>query len=142
SANGKDGPFATLPAALKAAQQARQNAAATAEGITIELRGGTYELAEPLRLTAEDSGASAKQPLTISAYQTEKPVLSGGRRISGWAPAHRPGLWLAVVPDARDGKWYFRSLFVGGQRATRARTPNEGEFFFMQGARISDRPAQ
>lgn len=142
SANRTDGPFATLPAALSAARLARQNKSGTAEGITILLRDGLYELAEPVVLTPEDSGANASQPLTISAYPGERPILSGGRRITGWAPAHRRGVWLAVVPDVREGKGYFRSLFVNGHRATSARTPNEGAFFLMQGARLSDRPAQ
>src|SRR5512137_188666 len=52
-ADRKDGPFATLPAALKAARQARQSGNA-AGGINLWLRGGVYELPEPVVLTPED----------------------------------------------------------------------------------------
>src|SRR5260221_7061612 len=76
TANVKDGPFATLSAAVSAARLARQNAATTADGINILVRGGMYELDEPLRLTAEDSGVSSKQPFTIASFGNEKPVLS------------------------------------------------------------------
>jgi len=132
--NAQDGPFATLPAAVKAARLARRDARATTNGITISLRGGVYELAEPIVFTPEDSGASANQPFTITAYPSEKPVLSGGHHLTGWKRV--PGkadLWQAEVPGVREGKWYFRSLFIDGQRQQRARTPTEG-FFRIQGA--------
>jgi hypothetical protein len=134
-----DGPLATLPAALLAARTARTNAPG---GITILLRAGRYELAAPLVLTPEDSGASAAAPLTLAAYPGESPVLSGGRRVTGWQPTvENPAIWQTTIPDVRAGKWYFRSLFVRG-RATRARTPNAGSFFAMAGARFADRPVQ
>src|SRR5262249_51197690 len=120
SVDAKDGPLATLSAALRTVRNARQGSAAVTDAVTILLRGGTYFLAEPITLTPEDSGARAKQLFTIAAYQHEKPVLSGGRRITGWQPAHRPGLWLAAVPDVREGRWYFRSLFINGERKQRA----------------------
>jgi len=142
AANGQDGPLATLPAALKAARQAKL-AAQARDGVTILLRGGVYELPDPVALTPEDSGASAQAPLTIAAYPEEKPVLSGGRRITGWKKAGAGrDLWQATVPAVRDGRWNFRSLFVNSRRAVRARTPNEGQFFRMDGARLQDKPVQ
>jgi hypothetical protein len=138
---GKDGPLATLPAALQAARAARQ-AGRGGDGVTILLRGGTYELSEPLALTPEDSGSSAQAPLVIAAYANEKPVLSGGRRLTGWKPvAGKPGHWQVTVPEARAGQWYFRSLFVNGERKQRARTPNEG-FFRIQGDSPQDKPVK
>lgn len=135
-----DGPFATLPAALRAVRQLRADAKTANDSFTILLRGGTYELTAPIALTPEDSGASAAQPLTIAAYRKEKPVFSGGRRITGWRPvAGQAGLWEADVPFAREKP--FRSLFVNGKRAVRARTPNEG-FFRIQGASPQDKPVK
>lgn len=139
--NGQDGPLATLPAALQAARQARQ-AGLAAHGVTILLRGGTYELEQPLRLTPEDSGASAQAPLTLAAYRNEKPVISGGRRITNWQPAvGQAGLWQADVPAVREANWYFRQLFVNGRRAQRARTPNDS-FYRIQGPSPQDKPAK
>ena len=114
----------SLPAAVQAARKRPAG-----EPCTIWLRGGIYELPEPILLEAQDSG------LVIAAYENEKPILSGGRRISGWKATD--AVWEAKV----DG-WHFRSLFVNGRRATLARTPNAPAFFRMQGARTGDKPAQ
>src|SRR5438105_2266333 len=132
AADGEDGPLATLPKAIHAARLARPYFENSSGGITILIRGGVYELAEPLVLTAEDSGASAKQLFTIAAYPGETAILSGGRRIGNWRKVERkPGLWEAELPEVPNGKWYFRSLFINGQRKHRARTPNAG-FFRIQ----------
>lgn len=136
-----DGPMASLPAAIQKARETRKNAT-NIDVVTILLRGGTYELAEPLVLVPSDSGQDRHHPFLLSAFPGEKPVISGGRRITGWKrAAARPGLWQADVPEVREGKWYFRQLFVDGQRQQRARTPNEG-FFRIQGPSPQDRPAQ
>jgi parallel beta-helix repeat protein len=124
-----DGPFATLPAAVNAVR-----ARLPGDPITIFLRNGTFTLGEPLRLGVADSR------ITIAAFESEKPVMSGGRRISGWKNV-RSNLWQAAVPEARDGKWVFRQLFINGQRATRARTPNSG-YFRIQGASPQDKPVK
>jgi parallel beta-helix repeat protein len=80
--------------------------------------------------------------LTIAAYQGERPVLSGGRRISNWQSIPgRPGLWQAEVADAQAGRWQFRQLFVNGERRQRARTPNQG-FFRIQGESPQDKPVK
>ena len=141
-AAGKDGPFATIPAALQAARAAKQKPETVPNGVTVYLRAGTYELAEPIVLRPEDSGLNARQPLTIAAYQGERPVLSGGRRISNWQSIPgRPGLWQAEVADAQAGRWQFRQLFVNGERRQRARTPNQG-FFRIQGESPQDKPVK
>ena len=140
--NGRDGPLASLPAALRAARAARGDATKTAQGISIFLRSGRYELSEPVVLTPEDSGASARQPLIIAGYQGEKPVLSGSRRITGWKRVEgKPGLWQAEVPGVREGTWSFRSLFIDGRRQQRARTPTVG-FFRIVGESPQSKPAR
>ncbi len=142
ASNGLDGPLATLTAALKTARSSRQNNDPAADDIHIFLRGGTHLLTEPVVIRPEDSGFSDKQPLTIAAWRNEKPVLGGGRRITGWAPVSgNPNLWSADVAGAREGKWYFRQLFVNGRRKQRARSPNNG-FFQIDGNYLSDNPVQ
>ena len=61
-------------AVKRAAQQAKQ----TSKPVTVQLRGGTYFLDEPLVLRPEHSG------IVLAASRGEKPILSGGRRITGW----------------------------------------------------------
>ena len=115
--------------ALKAASQGK----ASIGPVTVWLRGGRYELPETFVLGPEDSGQQG-EPIVYRAYAKESPVLSGGRTITGWKKVEGdlPGLpdaangkvWVASVPDARDGKWGFRQLWANGQRLTRARWPN------------------
>ena len=119
-------PFATLPRALRAVREARQQTA-HAVPVTVFLRGGTYEIREPIVFTPEDSG-SAAAPIVYTAYRNERPVLSGGRRLTGtWRQTPGKPYWQLDVPEARDGKWVFHSLFSSGPSRTRARTPKWGE---------------
>ena len=127
--DGRDGPLATLPAGLKAARLARRGPKQKLDRTTIFLRGGTYVITEPIVLRPEDSGSSADQPFMVAAYRDEKPVLSGGRRIAGWRKVEgKPGWWQVAMPEVREGKWYFRQLFINGRRKHRTRSPNKGYF--------------
>jgi hypothetical protein len=131
------GPLATIDAALRKAR-----AEANRDGVTILVHQGIHRLASPIVVTPQDSGASAHQPLVIAAFENEKPILSGGILLTGWKQLSGE-LWQT---DARAqlgaAHWQFRSLFIDGARATRARTPNEGNFFRMNGARFNDQPFQ
>ncbi len=142
SADRRDGPFASLQVALQAVRALSPEEKKSAGGVHILLRGGVYELQEPVVLGPEDSGVAADQPVVIANYPGEKSVLSGGRRITGWERVDgRPGVWRVVVPGIQDGRWYFRQLFVNGQRAQRARTPNDG-YFRIQGESPQDKPVK
>jgi hypothetical protein len=141
SADHRDGPKATLSAALGAARSLRATGQAT-DGVQILVRGGTYELAEPIQIGPEDSGADAQRPFLIGAYGIERPVLSGGRRLIGWTKVQgTENLWETQVPEVQSGAWYFRQLFINGERKQRARTPNEG-FFRIQGESPREKPAK
>ena len=120
---GSDGPFATLPRALKAVHESKQPSISTGgQPATIYVGDGLYFVEAPVVLTPEDSN------LMLAAYPGATPVLSGGRPITGWREVVVEGrkLWAADVPEVRNGKWLFRELWVNGQRATRARHPNRG----------------
>jgi len=116
---GSDGPFATVARAVAAAREFKH---ARTTSATICLRAGTHFLSEPLVLKPEDSH------LQLIACNRERPVLSGGRRITGWREERVGGrkTWVAEIPETRDGKWFFRELWVNGRRAIRARHPNWG----------------
>lgn len=115
-----DEPFATLARARDAVR--KRIAAGLTGGVTVLIRGGTYELPETLKFGPEDSGTD-EHAVTYAAYPDEKVVISGGRRISGWKSGDG-GMWAARVAGIKEGQWHFRHLFVNGRRATRARTPN------------------
>ncbi|MFA4045272.1 MAG: hypothetical protein HZRFUVUK_002082, partial [Candidatus Fervidibacterota bacterium] len=144
-----DGPFATLQRALnEIAKLKAQSAGMLTQPVTIMLRGGVYFLDEPVTITPEHSG-NEKNMLIICAYKDEKPVLSGGRKIVGWRKLSQSELpselkavaqkgldvWAAQIPEVKEGKWFFRQLWVNGKRAIRARYPNKG---YLQVAEVLD----
>jgi hypothetical protein len=129
NADRSDGPFASPSRARDAIRALkRESGGALNAPVIVAIRGGRYQLAEPLVLKPEDSGTE-RFPITYTAFQEERPVLSGGRAIGGWAEGKIGGkpCWVADVPQAKDGKWWFHQLFIGGQRRPRARHPNAGQ---------------
>jgi len=132
NAKGTDGPFATIARARDAVRQLRAQGKLK-RPVTVSIRGGTYFLKEPLVFTPEDSG-TAECPVTYAAYRGEKPVISGGRRITGWKQTvvHGKPAWQADLPEVRRGEWYFRQLFVNGKRRPRPRVPKTGWHEFAE----------
>ena len=127
NADGTDGPLAT-PAKARDLVRERKASGALAGPLTVWLREGRYSLAEPLTFGPEDSA-----PVSYRSYPSEQAILDGGRRIEGWQSAEVNGVtaWVAAVPEAAEGKWVFRQLFVNGERRTRARFPKEG-YYWME----------
>lgn len=113
-------PFRTVARARDAVRGLKQTGP-LGRSVTVSLRGGRYELPEPLVFDARDSG-TPQAPVTYAAAPGETPVLSGGRRIEGWRP-EADGVFAADVGALR-----FRQLYVDGGRATLARTPNAGTY--------------
>jgi hypothetical protein len=111
-------PFATVARAQRAV---RQHTAAMRADVVVNLRGGTYALTSPLRLSpsAGDAGTGG-HTVVYQAYgygtsRQESPTISGGRAVTGWRPAQAiAGAWRADVGDLRT-----RQLFVDGRRARR-----------------------
>ena len=126
-------PFATLHKARDAVRALKREGLPEG-GATVWLRGGWYFLESTLVLTPEDSGEKGK-PIVYAAYPGERPVLSGGRIITGWrrfkgerrdvTEASQGNLWVADVPKG----WRFHSLCCDGMRLTRAQRPNSENAF-------------
>lgn len=126
-----DGPFATVERARDAARRRKTNAP-----LTIALRNGTHFLAQTLQLAPEDSGREGA-PVTYEAFPGEQPVVSGGRIITGWRK-HDDRLWAADVPWGEGFGEPFTQLFVNGQRRVRARTPNDGSYFYSKRLKLTN----
>jgi parallel beta-helix repeat protein len=121
------GPVRTLAEARDRARAARTPGSTAV--VTIRVHAGTYLLADTLALGPQDSN-------TIwEAAPGERVVISGGRLITGWTKAATGPAWSAPVEPGAS----FRQLFVGGRRAQRARTPNNG-FFRVDGKSSQDKP--
>lgn len=112
------GPIDSLQAARDEVRTLR--AAGKAVGpVRVEIRSGTYRLREPLVLLPQDSDVS------FVGVGKIRPLISGGQAVTGWKQ-EAPGLWVAPVSRAAD--WPLRSLYVNGERATLARSPNDDYF--------------
>jgi hypothetical protein len=122
-----DGPFQTLARAQQAVRHLLLSNAQRPAPVTVLIRGGTHFLREPLVFTPGDSGAD-EAPVLYAAYPGEKPVLSGGTRLSGWKPDAQ-GRWRIHLPDVARGAWRFSQLWAGGQRRYRPRLPKQGYYF-------------
>lgn len=84
NAAGTDGPLATLRGARDAIRRLCLESG-WGEPVEVQVRGGVYPMPEPLRLGPGDSG-TAQSPVTYRAFPGERPVLSGGRPITGGGP--------------------------------------------------------
>jgi len=126
NASHSDGPLASLAGARDAIRKL-QSQGKSATPITVSIADGRYALGQALELTSEDSG-SASAPITYEAAPGAHPIFDGGRPITGWKRGTN-NIWQTHLPEVAAGKWYFEQLWVNGQRATRARTPNQSWYY-------------
>eukprot|EP00931_Biecheleriopsis_adriatica_P028735 TRINITY_DN17128_c0_g1_i4.p1 TRINITY_DN17128_c0_g1~~TRINITY_DN17128_c0_g1_i4.p1 ORF type:complete len:907 (+),score=123.99 TRINITY_DN17128_c0_g1_i4:215-2722(+) len=108
-------PFQTVFAGINSCR-GQQN------GCDVLLRGGTHYLNDTLQITDMHSG------MRISAYNGEKAIVSGGRKIQGltWtADTTQSGVFVTSLASFIDGlPRGVPALRHNGQRATLARFPN------------------
>lgn len=130
-AGGEQAPFRTLTRARDEIRGMKQGAGLPEGGMRVVIHGGVHQLDEPLILTPEDS-VTPSAPITYAAAEGERPVLSGGRRITG-LQRNADGSWSTTVEGATDHAWVFRQLFVDGRRYIPARSPNEATYFIVRG---------
>jgi hypothetical protein len=89
-----------------------------ADDLTVFI-GGEFHLGRPIVFGQEDSGSNGFN-IIYTAAPGEHPVITGGVRITGWAPAGiGSGLWSAPSPDGLEGS---PTLFVNGTPACRTRS--------------------
>lgn len=116
-----DGPFATVARAQNEARRAK-----TGGTVRVLVRGGTYFLDKPLQFAPIDSGDPGS-PVVYEAFRQEKPILSGGMRLTGLRKSD-DGKWTLRIPEVARGSWTFSQLFIDGVRRPRARLPKSGYF--------------
>jgi len=124
-----DGPFATIERARGAIHQLKAKHS-LAKPVTVMIRAGTYFLDKPLVFMPQDSGTK-KCPIKYTAYSSEKPILSGGRKITEPWKTYRDKTLVCNVKDVKGNEWIFRQLFIDGKRLRRSRIPNQG-FYKME----------
>ena len=137
---GRDSNTGTKEAPLKSIQKAvdlavQSNREYWTGEVTVNLMGGVYELSAPVKVSGEVQ-------VKIASAPGEKAIISGGRALGGVNEGELNGmrLWTVELPEVKEGKWYFKSLFAGETRRPRACLPREG-FYWMEdvpGHTVSD----
>jgi parallel beta-helix repeat protein len=117
-----DGPLATITRARNLIRKLKFKGTFP---IIVWIRGGRYPISEPIIFGPEDS-----LPVTYAAYHGEQPIIDGGQQIKGWKVEKRGAkkVWVVDISEVAEGKWYFRQLFVNGERRPRVRLPKKGFF--------------
>ncbi len=114
----RNGPWLSLTGARDNLRALRLAGKVTGR-VTFLVQDGTYGLNETVEFTQEDSY------LQIMAAPGACPIFDGGQALGGWTVGKRSGRteWTLDLPEVAAGRWFFRSLFVNGRRAPRARYP-------------------
>jgi hypothetical protein len=102
SPNGElsDGPFATLQRARDAIRQLKMSEDLPEGGVIVWIAEGTYCLEQGLKLTAEDSGETAR-PIIYRARPNEQVRITGGRTVTGWQKIIAQAFLERLQPTAR-----------------------------------------
>ncbi|MCU0645749.1 MAG: hypothetical protein MUC94_16005, partial [bacterium] len=127
-------PFLTLERARDRIRELKKKSKRSNDGVTVFLREGRYFRTEVFSLNPDDSGED-HAPIIYSAYPGEKPVLIGGKMITGWKllnedveglnPELKGKIYVAPVPKG----WKFHFLYVNGAPQKLARSNNSDEWF-------------
>ena len=95
-------PFLTLERARDAVRELKEKGPLPKGGVAVMLKGGVYPReTQSFALTAEDSGR-ADAPIIYQAFPGEKPILRGGRAISGFAPLTDPAAKKRIPAAAQE----------------------------------------
>jgi hypothetical protein len=137
-----DAPFASLDRARDEIRQLRQAGKLPLGAVVVQVASGTYQLAKPFALTADDSG-SLRNPITYRAAKDAQVRLVGGKVVEGWQPVTDPAILARLDPAVRgkvmqadlkaQGVTDYGGVVGGGlevffndEAMTISRWPNEG----------------
>lgn len=121
NSSSSDGPFASIDHARAVIQGLNKTGLTQ---VTVQIRNGTYFLppaptgqTTSLLFTSADSGTSNTE-IVYENYPNENPLISGGKRITGWKNAGG-NVWTATLDPAKVA--YFENLYYNGARRLRPR---------------------
>ena len=136
--DGTDGPLATLERAQRIVQSLMRRT--ERQTIRVVIREGVYHLDRTLTFTNDDFGSpelfdwhtstEPVHPVVYEAFPGEQPVISGGRKITGFVETevHGRKAWATDIPEVANGSWHFTELWVNDGRRCRPILPKKGEF--------------
>lgn len=112
----KDKPYYSLPKAFSSPAATTQ----TADTLFVEVATGDYFMERTLSLDKANA-----RPIVVRGDAKQMPRMLGDVTISGWEP-WRDGIYRAYIPEVERYGFSFEQFYVNGNRATLARTPNDG----------------
>lgn len=107
----RNAPFKTIAEAQKAVRSMNQNM----QGDIVVHLSGSFFLEEPLAFSEADSGTNGN---LVIWQGDEGTTLHGGKKVSGWQAVEGTPLYKTTLVGQKS----FRQLYVGENRATRARS--------------------
>lgn len=116
-------PFATLQAAYDEVLSCPGD-----DTVQIIMNAGVYLIDKTVTIKT-----SPRRPVVITGCDRNDgiTVISGGIKIGGWEKV-ADRLWKAKVAETERYGFAFEQLYVGGKRALRARTPDQGWLFVKE----------
>ncbi len=128
SSTGKslEDAFATIQQARDAIREIKKTEGLS-KAVTVYLKGGLYELEETIVFKPEDSG-TLTSPICYRAVEGEEAIISGGKPVIGRWKKYKDNIMMCTINDVKKGDWYFRQLFINGERQIRARFPNSSYY--------------
>ncbi len=128
-ANGdgtKANPYKTIEEAKAKVREIRNDMQGD---IVVKILPGEYHIAEMIKFDENDGGKDGYRVIYQGANALEKPLLTGGTRVTNWEP-HEKGVWKASVPQIED----MRTLYINGFAGVRARS----KYIYNFGAEYDD----
>ena len=93
-------PFKSLERARDEIRHIKAAGPLPVGGVTVEVRGGVYELARPVELNEKDSGTD-NAPIVYRARRGEVVKIVSGRSVTGWQPVTAPAVLNRFEPAAQ-----------------------------------------
>lgn len=100
NATKTDGCFASFVRAREEIRRLKKKGGLPKGGVVVEIRGGTYQLASPFSLSAEDSGAEGS-PIVWRARAGETVEIVGGVQVTNFQPVTDPAVLKRLDESAR-----------------------------------------
>lgn len=135
-------PFATLARARNEIRAMKQRGPLPDGGVAVCIHGGEYRIAETFKLDAEDSGTPGS-PIVYHAQPSERPVFTGGVRLTEFEPVTDEAVLARLPEEARGrvvqanleplGLTKFEPLVLGGFASGRGFTTHPTAELFCDG---------
>ena len=106
----------SIEAVLEKIREARQAGDNSLKRVAVR---GCNQLSETVRLSVAD--------LNISFEGESGAAFFGGVEIDGWKVG-ADGIWRVELPDVKEGKWNFSTIYVNGERRSRPTIPATGYY--------------